>query len=56
MSDILLPRIPVTEVFPVVEDGTLAAKATENEPLPIRATVFREGHDALLKWASMSSI
>ena len=46
MSDILLPRIPVTEVFPVVEDGTLAAKATENEPLPIRATVFREGHDA----------
>ncbi len=46
VSDTLLPRIPVTELFPVVEDGRLAAKATENEPLPIRATVFREGHDA----------
>lgn len=46
MSDTLLPRIPVTELFPVVEDGRLAAKATEKEPLPIRATVFREGHDA----------
>lgn len=46
MSDTLLPRIPITEVFPTIEDGRLAAKATESEPLPIRATVFREGHDA----------
>ncbi len=46
VSDILLPRIPVTELFPVVEEGRLAAKATEGEPFPIRATVFREGHDA----------
>lgn len=46
MSDILLPRIPVTELFPVVEGGRIPAKATENEPFPIRATVFREGHDA----------
>ena len=46
MSDELLPRIPAIEVFPVVEDGTLPAKATQGEPFPIRATVFREGHDA----------
>ena len=46
MSDNLLPRIPVTELFPVVEGGCIPAKATENEPFPIRATVFREGHDA----------
>ena len=46
MSDELLPRIPAVEVFPVVEDGTLPAKATQGEPFPIRATVFREGHDA----------
>ena len=46
MSHILLPRIPAIELFPVIEDGSLPAKATENEPFPIRATVFREGHDA----------
>ena len=46
VSEKLLPRIPIIEVFPVIEDGTLPAKATEGEPFPIRATVFREGHDA----------
>ena len=38
-------RIPVTEVFPVVEDGRWPAKAVPGEVIPIRATVFREGHD-----------
>ncbi|WP_284710465.1 alpha-1,4-glucan--maltose-1-phosphate maltosyltransferase, partial [Actinomyces sp. 186855] len=38
-------RIPVTEVFPVVEDGRWPAKAVPGEVLPVRATVFREGHD-----------
>ncbi|MDT3767419.1 alpha-1,4-glucan--maltose-1-phosphate maltosyltransferase [Gleimia hominis] len=42
-----IPRIPVTEIFPSVEDGLWAAKATEGESFPVRATVFREGHDAL---------
>lgn len=42
----LLPRIPATEVFPVVENGRLAAKAAVGDPFPIRATVFKEGHDA----------
>lgn len=46
VSEKLLPRIPIIEVFPVIEDGTLPAKATEGEPFPVRATVFREGHDA----------
>ncbi len=46
VSEKLLPRIPIIEVFPVIEDGTLPAKATEGEPFPLRATVFREGHDA----------
>lgn len=41
----LLNRIPAIRVFPVLENGTFAAKATEGEALPIRATVFREGHD-----------
>ncbi|QPK80604.1 alpha-1,4-glucan--maltose-1-phosphate maltosyltransferase [Schaalia sp. ZJ405] len=46
MTESLIPRIPAIELFPVIEDATLAAKATENEPFPIRATVFREGHDS----------
>ncbi|OKL50370.1 alpha-1,4-glucan--maltose-1-phosphate maltosyltransferase [Boudabousia marimammalium] len=41
-----MTRIPVTEVFPVIEDGTWPAKACEGEAFPVRATVFREGHDA----------
>ena len=39
-------RIPVTEVFPVIEDGRWPTKAVVGETIPIRATVFREGHDA----------
>ena len=42
-----LARIPVTEVEPVIEDGLWPVKAVENESFPVRATVFREGHDAL---------
>ncbi|WP_324252301.1 alpha-1,4-glucan--maltose-1-phosphate maltosyltransferase [Actinomyces urogenitalis] len=38
-------RIPVTEVFPVVEDGRWPSKAVVGEVFPVRATVFREGHD-----------
>ncbi|WP_454921717.1 maltotransferase domain-containing protein, partial [Actinomyces naeslundii] len=41
----LIGRIPVTEVFPVVEDGRWPAKAVVGEVIPVRATVFREGHD-----------
>ena len=40
-------RIPVTGVSPVIEGGAYAAKATIGELVPIRAKVFREGHDAV---------
>lgn len=36
-------RIPATELFPVVEEGRVPAKAAVGDPFPIRATVFREG-------------
>lgn len=42
-----IARIPATELFPVIEDGLLPAKAVEGESIPIRATTFREGHDAM---------
>src|SRR5690625_1622087 len=40
-------RIPVVDVSPTIEQGRWAAKAVVGEPVPIRATVFREGHDAV---------
>ncbi len=43
----LIDRIPVTNVSPVIEGGAYAAKATVGEAITIRATVFREGHDAV---------
>ncbi len=43
----MVGRIPVMDVSPVVDLGRLPAKATVGEPLPVRATVFREGHDML---------
>ena len=39
-------RIPVLDVYPVAEGGVFPAKATVGEAIPVRATVFREGHDA----------
>ncbi|WP_420175314.1 alpha-1,4-glucan--maltose-1-phosphate maltosyltransferase [Luteococcus sp. OSA5] len=40
-------RIPVTNVHPFVEEGAYAAKAVVGEWFPVRANVFREGHDAV---------
>jgi starch synthase (maltosyl-transferring) len=40
-------RIPVTKVAPVVEAGSYPAKAVVGELIPIKAVVFREGHDAV---------
>ena len=42
-----ISRIPVTKVSPVIEGGAYPAKAAVGESIPIRATVFREGHDAV---------
>lgn len=40
-------RIPITGVSPVIEGGVYPAKAVVGELIPIRAKVFREGHDAV---------
>ncbi|WP_432547457.1 alpha-1,4-glucan--maltose-1-phosphate maltosyltransferase [Kineococcus sp. SYSU DK004] len=40
-------RIPVLGVSPVVDDGRWPAKAVPGEQVPVSATVFREGHDAV---------
>jgi len=40
-------RIPVGKVAPVIEGGAYPAKATVGELIPIRAKVYREGHDAV---------
>jgi starch synthase (maltosyl-transferring) len=43
----MIGRIPVTQVRPVVDDGRWPAKAIVGETVPVTATVFREGHDAV---------
>ncbi|WP_244929288.1 alpha-1,4-glucan--maltose-1-phosphate maltosyltransferase [Nocardioides sp. W7] len=43
----MVGRIPVMNVMPVVDLGRLPAKATVDEPFPVSASVFREGHDKL---------
>jgi starch synthase (maltosyl-transferring) len=40
-------RIPVTGVSPVIEGGAYPAKAVVGELIPVKARVFREGHDAV---------
>jgi len=40
-------RIPVVDVSPTLEQGRWPAKAAVGEAVPVRATVFREGHDAV---------
>ncbi len=43
----MVGRIPVMNVMPLVDLGRQPAKATVDEPFPVTATVFREGHDKL---------
>ncbi|GAA4345598.1 alpha-1,4-glucan--maltose-1-phosphate maltosyltransferase [Angustibacter luteus] len=43
----MIGRIPVLSVSPVVDAGRWPARAVVGEAVPIRATVFREGHDAV---------
>src|ERR671926_826584 len=40
-------RLGITDVAPVVPCGSFSARAVVGEHLPITATVFREGHDAV---------
>jgi len=43
----MIGRIPVTDIRPVVDCGRWPAKAAVGEVVPVTATVFREGHDAV---------
>ncbi len=43
----MVGRIPVMDVSPEVDRGRQPAKAAVGEPFPVRASVFREGHDRL---------
>src|SRR5215218_11404013 len=40
-------RLGISDVAPVVSCGTFSARAVIGEHVPITATVFREGHDAV---------
>ena len=40
-------RIEIDDVQPVVSGGTFPAKAVVGEVVPVRATVWREGHEAV---------
>ena len=40
-------RIEIDDVAPVVSQGRYPAKAVVGEIVPVRATVWREGHDAV---------
>ena len=43
----LTGRFPITDVFPIVLGGRRPAAAAVGELIPVTATSFREGHDAL---------
>ena len=40
-------RIPILAVAPVIDGARFPAKAVVGEPVPVAATVFRVGHDAV---------
>ena len=40
-------RLGISDVAPVVSCGSFSARAVVGEHVPITATVFREGHDAV---------
>src|SRR6185503_12771541 len=46
-SDGVAGRIGIDDVAPVVSGGRFPAKAVAGEIVPVRATVWREGHDAV---------
>ncbi|MGN6522791.1 MAG: alpha-1,4-glucan--maltose-1-phosphate maltosyltransferase [Actinomycetes bacterium] len=43
----MIGRIPITDIEPVVGLAEWPAKAVVGETVPVSATVFREGHDAV---------
>jgi starch synthase (maltosyl-transferring) len=52
-------RIGLNSIHPSVECGALPAKAVVGEHIPIRACVFREGHDAVgasVRWVAPEGV
>jgi starch synthase (maltosyl-transferring) len=47
VPEVLVGRMAITDIRPVNTCGTRAAAAAVGERIPISATIFREGHDAL---------
>jgi starch synthase (maltosyl-transferring) len=45
--EIMTGRIPIDDVTPTVSCGRYPAKAVVGEIIPVSATVYREGHDAV---------
>ena len=43
----MVGRLGLNDISPVVASGTLPAAAVAGERIPVSATVFREGHDAV---------
>lgn len=55
MAHTAIGRIPVLDVSPTISEGRWAAKAVVGEMIPITATVFREGHEAVAATAVLIS-
>ncbi len=51
----MIARIPVLSVAPVVDCGRWPARCIVGEAVPVRATVFREGHDAVAATAVLTA-
>ena len=47
MDDATVGRLVVDDVSPAVSSGARPAKAVVGEHVPVRAAVWREGHDAV---------
>ena len=47
MVSVQIGRIPISKVWPVVDNGAFPAKAFETEVIEFGAVAFREGHDRI---------
>jgi len=51
----VIGRIPVLSVSPTTDSGRWPARCVVGEAVPVRATVFREGHDAVSATAVLTA-
>ncbi|WP_394940833.1 alpha-1,4-glucan--maltose-1-phosphate maltosyltransferase [Psychromicrobium sp. YIM B11713] len=47
LAETTVGRIPIVDISPVIDSGTVPAKGIPGADLEVAATVFREGHDLL---------